>query len=151
MSSPLISSLLTWYDSDVSPLRCHPGPKGGEGEAMETSEQIRDGDIRLAAQTSWESPVPGSSDLCIRRGETTAALTFPGFSVSHAESFLGFTPWRKMFLQKPVNMPRAPASVFRPGFSDRATWGWGIRQKVPVSRGPPNPCGICRRAWVPAS
>lgn len=81
-------SLNVWYESDVSPLRCHSGPGGGEGEDVKPSEQIRD--IRRASQASWESSGPGSTDLSTGRGETTAALTFPGFSLIHDKScFLG--------------------------------------------------------------
>lgn len=70
-------------------------------------------DVRLAA---W-SPDQGSADLSTGREETTAALTYPGLSWSHAKSFLSLTPWTNKFLHKPENvcMFRVPGSVLRVG------------------------------------
>lgn len=57
LSSPLISSLsISRDDSDVSPLRCHPGPEGGGGGAVEPNEQSKD--VRLAAQAQDQLTFP---------------------------------------------------------------------------------------------
>lgn len=60
----------------MSTLRYDPGAREGEGEAVEPTKQSQDKDVRLAAQTPWESPGPELADLSTGRGETTAALTF---------------------------------------------------------------------------
>lgn len=76
-----------------------------------------------------------SADLSTGRGETTAALTFPGLSLSHAKSCsLGLTPWRTTFLQKPENVCLGSQALC----SDQDAlmglpvwWGWGERVLAP--------------------
>lgn len=140
--------LLIWFRCESPKVSAWPWGKRRRGCGAQWTEQRH----QASRPGPKRSPGPGSTDLSTGRAETTAALTFPGLSLSHAKSLLGLAPWREMFLQKPEHVCLQPQDQC----SDQdalmgLTGGWGLQERVLASRGPPSPCGSCRRGWVPVS